>query len=95
MCGSEFFFNSSPRARILRALAVYGVNADWRNHIGAAAVLFSTALVVALVDRYLWELYFEKKRQTRFPTFCARCSRCVLLVALLLILSLVIMPTRT
>src|SRR2546430_16383994 len=38
------------------ALAVYGVEADWRNHIGAAAILLSTALVVALVNRYVWEI---------------------------------------
>ena len=45
------------------ALAVYGVQADWRNHIGAAAILLSTALMVALVDRYVWDVYFEKKKQ--------------------------------
>src|SRR5437764_4409293 len=31
------------------AIAVYGVHASWRNHVGAAAILLSTALVVALV----------------------------------------------
>src|SRR5947207_389485 len=30
------------------AIAVYGVHASWRNHIGAAVVLLSTALVVLL-----------------------------------------------
>src|SRR5215467_10345095 len=43
------------------ALCVYGVHAPWRNHVGAAAVLLSTALVVALIDRYVWDLYFEKR----------------------------------
>src|SRR5437870_2349552 len=51
------------------ALAVYGVQADWRNHIGAAAILLSTALMVALVDRYVWDVYFEKKKQTPIPHF--------------------------
>src|SRR6201993_4894989 len=46
------------------AISVYGVHASWRNHLGAAAILLSTALVVALVNRYVWDLYFEKKRQT-------------------------------
>src|SRR5205823_10908445 len=45
------------------ALAVYGVQADWKNHVGAAAVLLSTAVIVALVNRYVWDLYFEKLRQ--------------------------------
>src|SRR5258708_39857823 len=49
------------------AIAVYGVHASWRNHVGAAAILLSTALVVALVNRYVWDLYFEKKRQTPIP----------------------------
>src|SRR5437016_14334313 len=51
------------------ALGVYGVQVDWRNHIGAAAILLSTALIVALVDRYVWDLYFEKKKQTPIPHF--------------------------
>ncbi len=33
------------------AIAAYGVHASWRNHVGAAAILLSTALVVALVNR--------------------------------------------
>src|SRR2546423_6141522 len=46
------------------ALAVYGVDAPWRVHFGAAAVLLSTALVVALINRYVWDLYFERRKQT-------------------------------
>src|SRR6266702_7243466 len=51
------------------AIAVYGVHAPWRNHVGAVVILLSTALVVALVNRYVWDLYFEKKRQTPIPNF--------------------------
>ncbi len=51
------------------AIAVYGVHAPWRNHVGAAAILLSTALVVALVNRYVWDFYFEKKRHTTIPHF--------------------------
>src|SRR5262249_6278156 len=51
------------------AITVYGVHASWRYHVGAAAILLSTALVVALVNRYVWDLYFEKKRQTPIPHF--------------------------
>jgi small-conductance mechanosensitive channel/CRP-like cAMP-binding protein len=71
------------------ALAVYGVQADWKNHIGAAAVLLSTAVVVALVNRYVWDLYFEKRRQTPIPHFLREVFALVLfLVALLLVLSI-------
>jgi small-conductance mechanosensitive channel/CRP-like cAMP-binding protein len=69
------------------ALAVYGVQADWRNHIGAAAILLSTALVVALVDRYVWELYFEKKKQTPIPHFPRQIVALVVyLITLLMVL---------
>src|SRR6267378_959228 len=51
------------------ALAAYGVHTDWRNHVGAAAVLLSTAFVFALLNRYLFDLYFEKRRQITIPHF--------------------------
>src|SRR3989454_6622610 len=70
------------------AIAVYGVHASWRNHVGAAAILLSTALVVALVNRYVWDFYFEKKRQTPIPHFLREVfGGLIFLVALLLVLS--------
>src|SRR5438128_3993714 len=70
------------------ALAVYGVQADWRNHVGAAAILLSTALVVALVNRYVWDWYFEKRKQTPIPHFLREVfGGLIFLVALLLVLS--------
>jgi len=75
-------------AAFYAALAVYGVNAPWRNHIGAAVVLLSTALVVALVNRYIWDLYFEKRKQTPIPHFLREVvALLVFLIALLLVLS--------
>src|SRR5205807_5877419 len=70
------------------ALAVYGVHANWRNHIGAAAILLSTALVVALVNRYVWDWYFEKRKQTPIPHFLREVAGgLIFLIALLLVLS--------
>jgi small-conductance mechanosensitive channel/CRP-like cAMP-binding protein len=70
------------------ALATYGVYAGWRNHIGAAAILLSTALVVALIDRYVWDFYFEKRRQTPIPHFLREVvALLIFLIALLIILS--------
>src|SRR5437867_10418915 len=70
------------------AIAVYGVHAPWRNHVGAAAILLSTALVVALVHQYVWDLYFEQKRQTLIP-HCLRevIAGIIFLIALLFVLS--------
>ena len=71
------------------ALAVYGVEADWRNHVGAAAILLSTALVVALVNRYVWDWYFERRKQTPIPHFLREVvGGLIFLIALLLVLSL-------
>src|SRR5262249_48475404 len=49
------------------AIAVYGVHADWRNHLGAGVILLSTAFVVALVNRYVFDLYFEQRKKTTIP----------------------------
>src|SRR6266404_2993468 len=70
------------------AIAAYGLHADWRNHVGAAVVLLSTAFVVALVNRYVWDLYFEQRRQTPIPHFLREViGGIIFLVALLFVLS--------
>jgi small-conductance mechanosensitive channel/CRP-like cAMP-binding protein len=69
-------------------IAVYGVRAPWRYHVGAAAILLSTALIVALVNRYVWDLYFEKKRQTPIPHFLREVvGGIIFLIFLLFVLS--------
>jgi len=70
------------------AIAVYGVHASWRYHVGAAAILLSTALIVALINRYVWDLYFEKNRGTPIPHFLREVvGGFIFLIVLLLILS--------
>ena len=70
------------------SLAVYGVHASWRDHIGAAAILLSTALFVALVNRYLWDWYFEQRKKTPIPHFLREViGGLIFLIALLLVLS--------
>ncbi len=70
------------------AIAVYGVQAPWRYHVGTAAILLSTALFVALINRYVWDFYFEKKRQTPIPNFLREVvGGIIFLIVLLFILS--------
>src|SRR6266480_1662682 len=70
------------------AIAVYGVHAPWRNHIGAAAILLSTALLVALINRYVWDFYFEQRKQTPIPHFLREVvALFIFLIALLVVLS--------
>jgi small-conductance mechanosensitive channel/CRP-like cAMP-binding protein len=71
------------------ATSFYGIEADWRNHVGAAVFLLSTAFFVALLDRYLWDGYWEKKRRTTIPHFLRQVvALFIYLIALLLVLSL-------
>src|SRR5438552_17866593 len=51
------------------AIAVYGVHASWRNLVGAAVLLLSTAFVVALVNRYVWYILFSKIREIPIHIF--------------------------
>jgi small-conductance mechanosensitive channel/CRP-like cAMP-binding protein len=70
------------------AIAAYGVHAGWRNHIGAAAILLSTALVVALINRYVWDFYFEQRKRTPIPHFLREVvALFIFLIALLIVLS--------
>src|SRR5438270_12287736 len=70
------------------AIAVYGVHASWRDHVGAAVILLSTWLVVALINRYVWDFYFEKKRQTAIPHFLREVvAGIIFLIVLLVVLS--------
>ncbi|MEO6871519.1 MAG: mechanosensitive ion channel family protein, partial [Chthoniobacterales bacterium] len=68
---------------------VYGVDLRWRNHAGAALTLLSTGVVIALLDRYLWDLYYEQRRQTVIPKFLRELVALIIfLIALLLVLSI-------
>src|SRR5213593_4542989 len=70
------------------AISVYGVHAPWRKHVGAAAILLSTALIVALVNRYVWDFYFETKRRKTIPHFLREVvGGIIFLIVLLFVLS--------
>jgi len=70
------------------AISIYGVNVGWRRHVDAIAILLTTAFFVALLDRYLWAGYFEKKRQTPIPPFLRQVvALFIYLIALLVVLS--------
>lgn len=71
------------------AIAFYGVDASWRIHARSAMAVLSTGLVIALIDRYIWDAYFQGKRQTPIPHFVRQVvALLIFLIALLLVLSL-------
>ncbi len=51
------------------AIVFAGVTAPWRNHVGALLFLLSVGVLVALINRYVWDLYFEQRRQIPIPHF--------------------------
>src|SRR3954469_14194100 len=51
------------------ALAVAGIRDNWENYLGSLVILLATGVVIALIDRYVWDFYFEKKKQTPIPHF--------------------------
>jgi small-conductance mechanosensitive channel/CRP-like cAMP-binding protein len=64
------------------------LEAPWRVHVTAAVILLSTALIVALVNRYVWDIYFERRKQTPIPHFLREVVALVIfVVALLFVLS--------
>ena len=72
------------------AISFYGIHVDWQKHVDAVSILLTTAFIVALLDRYLWAGYFEKKRQTPIPEFLRQVvALFVYLIAMLLVLSMV------
>src|SRR5437773_11707638 len=70
------------------AITVYGVQADWRKHVGAALVLLSPAFIIAFANHYLWVFYFVKKRQITILNILHEIfALLVLLINLLLVLT--------
>ncbi|MDQ2659691.1 MAG: mechanosensitive ion channel family protein [Verrucomicrobiota bacterium] len=70
------------------AISAYGLQTTWRGHVGAILILLSTGVVVALLNRYLWDYYFETRRQIVIPRLLRDSVALVIfLVALLLVLS--------
>ena len=74
------------------SLAVYVpmllLGIEWhRQEIAAVAVVFGAVFVIALVDRYVWEVYFKERHKVEVPKFLAEVGRIlILLLAAFLIL---------
>ena len=72
------------------AIWIYGLRAQFRNHLVAVLILLGSGVVISLIDHYLWDTYFEKRRQTPIPKFIRQLVGVfIFLAALLLVLSLV------
>jgi small-conductance mechanosensitive channel/CRP-like cAMP-binding protein len=62
---------------------------DWAptKHLGAAVIVLGATVIVALTDRYLWDLYFKGRQGVSVPKFVTELVRIViLLLAVFLVL---------
>lgn len=49
------------------------------RHLGAAVVILAATVLIAIVDRYLWELYFEGRHGVTVPKFLTELGRVIIL----------------
>jgi small-conductance mechanosensitive channel len=76
-------------------LAVYVpvllLNFEWGfvKHLGAAVIVLGSFVVIAVVDRYLWELYFQQRLHVQVPKLLTEVVRfIILMVAVFLVLQI-------
>src|SRR5438067_5697395 len=61
---------------------------DVYRELGALAALLAALFLIALIRRYLWEIYFEQRRQVEVPKFLREILALIIfLIALILVLS--------
>ena len=73
---------------IYAAVSVYDARTVWRGHAGALVVLLSTAFLIALFNRYVWDYYYETRRGVVIPRLLRQFTGSIIfLVVLLIVLS--------
>src|ERR1035438_2604114 len=73
------------------------LNLNWSylRHIGAAVIVLGSFVLIAVVDRYLWDLYFEQRHRVRVPKLLTEVVRfAILIVAVFLVLQVDRKSTR-
>src|SRR5690349_13069010 len=67
------------------SLAVYapavllGLPWTFLRHLGAVVIMLSSAVIIALVDRFLWEVYFQSRYGAAVPKFLTELVRLLIL----------------
>jgi small-conductance mechanosensitive channel/CRP-like cAMP-binding protein len=61
----------------------------WLWHLGAAVIILGACVLIALVDRYVWDLYFQQRHRVKVPKLLTEVVRFIILVvAVFLVLQL-------
>ena len=59
------------------------------RHLGAAVVVLGAIVFIAILDRYLWDIYFQQRHRIKVPKFLTEVVRlAIILVAVFLVLDL-------
>src|SRR6185295_12520895 len=62
----------------------------WLKLTGAALAMLGTLFVIALINRFVWEFYFQERRGTPIPKFMTEVmGLCLFLAALLAVLTFI------
>jgi small-conductance mechanosensitive channel/CRP-like cAMP-binding protein len=57
------------------------------RHLGAAVIVLTSTVIIAIVDRYLWEVYFQERHGVTVPKFLTELVRLMILaIAIFLVL---------
>ena len=77
------------------SLAVYlpalALNLPWAflRHLGAAVIVLGATVIIAVVDRYVWDLYFQRRHGVVVPKFVTELVRLmILMVAVFVVLAI-------
>ena len=69
---------------------ILGFPWSFLHHLGAAVILLTATVIIPIVDRYVWELYFQGRHGVLVPKFLTEVMRFVILaVAVFLVLEFV------
>jgi small-conductance mechanosensitive channel/CRP-like cAMP-binding protein len=68
---------------------LFGLQWPFLSHLGAAAVVLGATVGIALMERYLWDLYFRQRHRVKVPKFLTQVvSLLILTVAVFLVLGM-------
>jgi small-conductance mechanosensitive channel/CRP-like cAMP-binding protein len=68
---------------------LFDVSFPHRKDVGALTAILGSLVLIAFVDRYVWELYFQQRHKVKIPKFLSEVVRLgILVVAIFLVLDL-------
>lgn len=83
------YFPSELFGRDLEVENFLGHDIKFRIVFGACACLLGATFVIALLDRYVWDLYFTQKHRVKVPKFVSEVvALAIIAIAIVLVLAL-------